>query len=138
MSHILYEIAFRLQLRDESDVAAARHRSRELTQGQGQALSKVEALATAVSEVTRNVIEHADDGEVLLGIVRDGHRTGVIVIVRDSGPGISNIDDAMQDGFSTRTGLGLGLPGARRLVDDFELRSAASEGTTVTLRQWAP
>ena len=93
-------------------------------------------MATAVSEVVRNVIVHALGGEILLGKLQDGDLVGVVVITSDTGPGIPNPADAMTDGFSTGTGLGLGLPSARRLVDEFELCSIVGEGTTVTLKQW--
>jgi serine/threonine-protein kinase RsbT len=93
-------------------------------------------LATALTEIARNVIVHAGTGEVLLGIARAEGRVGVVAIVRDSGAGIPNIDEALQDGHSTGQGLGLGLPSARRLVDDFHVHSVVADGTTVTLRQW--
>lgn len=130
------QILFRLPLRVDSDVAQARVRVRQLCTGRGFPSSEVEALVTATSEVTRNVIVHAGEGEVLLGTVVTEGRTGVVVITRDSGPGIPDIDQAMRDGFSTGGGLGFGLPSARRLVTDFELRSVVAEGTTVTLTLW--
>jgi serine/threonine-protein kinase RsbT len=126
----------RLSLRDESDVAAARRDARVLAHRYGLPLSSVEALATAVSEVARNVIVHARSGEIMLGIVKGAERVGIVAVARDEGPGISDIEDAMRDGYSTGVGLGLGLPGARRLVDEFELRSAPGQGTTVSLIKW--
>jgi anti-sigma regulatory factor (Ser/Thr protein kinase) len=130
-------IVFRLPIRDDSDVAQARSCVRELCARLEFPPAAVEALATAASEVARNTIVHAHDGEVLLGTARDEPRTGVVIIVRDAGPGISNIDDALRDGYSTGDGLGLGLPSARRLVDEFELHSALGEGTTVTMTMWS-
>jgi len=138
MSEPTQQMVFRLWLRDESDVAVARGRARELAYAQGFPSSAVEALATAVSEVARNVIVHAGNGEMLLGIEQNAGRVGIIAITRDDGPGISNIDEAMRDGHTTGDGLGLGLPSARRLVDDFELRSALGQGTTVSLKKWLP
>jgi serine/threonine-protein kinase RsbT len=129
-------IVFRLPLRHESDVAHARRHLRELATAQGFRSNSVEALATATSEVARNVIVHAGDGEILIGTVREAARLGIVVIARDKGPGISNIDEAMRDGYSTGSGLGLGLPSARRLVHEFELQSVVAEGTTVTLTVW--
>jgi serine/threonine-protein kinase RsbT len=108
----MQNIAYRLILADESDVGVARRRARELGEQQGLLANAVEALATAVSEIARNVIVHA-------------------------GRGIPSLEDAMRDGYSTGNGLGLGLPGAQRLVDEFEIRSIVGEGTTVTLRKWA-
>ncbi len=133
----MQEIACHLILADESDVGVARRRARELGDEQGLLANSVEALATAVSEIARNVIVHAGRGELLLGVVRDGRRVGVVAVARDEGPGIPNVEDAMRDGYSTGNGLGLGLPSARRLVDEFEIRSAVGQGTTVTLRKWA-
>lgn len=136
MSEQNAQIVLWLPLRDESDIAAARFRTRALCQKLGLGLNAVEALATAVTEVARNVIVHARSGEVLLGTLQDGDLLGVVVIAKDKGPGIVNLADALTDGFSTGTGLGLGLPGARRLVDEFELCSVIGEGTIVTLKQW--
>jgi len=138
MSEATQQIVFRLYLRDSSDVVVARGRVRELAYAQGFPSNAVEALATAVSEVARNVIVHAGNGEMLLGIEKNSGRIGIVAIVRDDGPGISNIDEAMRDGHTTGDGLGLGLPSARRLVDDFELRSAVNQGTTVSLKKWMP
>jgi len=138
MSEHTQQLVFRVYLRDSSDVAVARGRVRELAYAQGFPANAVEALATAVSEVARNVIVHAGSGEMLLGIEKNANRIGIVAIARDDGPGISNIDEAMRDGHTTGDGLGLGLPSARRLVDDFELRSVVNQGTTVTLKKWLP
>jgi serine/threonine-protein kinase RsbT len=130
-----------MTLRDESDIVVARRHVREL--GERQRLSRVavEALATAVTEIARNVIVHAQSGEVRLRgecAVRGGAERGlVVVVVRDGGPGIPDIEAAMVDGFSTGLGLGFGLSGARRMVDSFEIASAVGQGTTITLEKWA-
>ena len=129
-------IVFRLPLRVDSDVANARARVRQLCSDQGFSTSETEALATATSEVARNVIVHAGEGELLIGRVSSAARAGVIVMALDHGPGIADIELAMRDGYSTGTGLGLGLPSARRLVPDFVLESVVGEGTTVTLTLW--
>lgn len=133
----MQQIVFRQLLRDESDVAAARRKAREVAQRQGLSAGAVEGFTTAVSEITHNVLDHAGGGELLLGTLLDSQRAGVIAVARDNGPGIANLEDAMRDGYSSHAGLGLGLPSARRLVDDFELRSVVGEGTTVTLKKWA-
>jgi serine/threonine-protein kinase RsbT len=130
-------VVFRLPLRGDSDVAQARLRVRELCARYGFAVSVSEALATATSEITRNVIVHAREGEVLLGTMTDGQRTGVFVTARDEGPGLPDVELAMRDGYSTGAGLGLGLPSARRLVDEFTIQSVPNEGTTVTLIKWS-
>ena len=131
------QILFRVLMRDESDVAQARLRVRDLAAGRGLPASAVEALATATSELARNVLVHESGGEISLGTIRRAGREGLVVIVRDSGPGIADIEQAMRDGFSTGTGLGLGLPSARRLVHEFEIQSLVSEGTTVMLTMWS-
>lgn len=120
----------------ESDIAIARQSARAFASNQGLAQVAVEALATAVTEVARNIVVHAWSGEIVLQPARDGKRTGIEVIARDDGPGIADIERALSDGFSTAHGLGLGLPGARRLVDEFELVSIVGQGTTVRLKKW--
>ena len=84
-------------------------------------------LATAISEVARNITTYAGEGEVALRVLEDGGRAGIEVVASDEGPGIADVELAMQDGYTTGNGLGLGLPGARRLVDEFELRTALGE-----------
>ena len=138
MLNAIEKLVFQLQLRDEWDVPVARRRARELAETHGLPLSAAEALVTAVSEVARNAVVHAGGGELLLGTRERDGRMAIVAIARDTGPGISNVEDAMRDGYSTGTGLGLGLPSARRLVDEFELRSTIGEGTTVCLQKWAP
>jgi serine/threonine-protein kinase RsbT len=132
----------RLTLRDESDVAAARRHVRELGARYGLSNLSIEALATAVTEIARNVIVHAQAGELRLRGVRFGPgeaaRSGLIVVISDHGPGIADVEAAMADGFSTGSGLGCGLSGARRMVDAFELTSVVGQGTTITLEKWAP
>ena len=124
-------------IRDEPDLAIARNTARELGGRAGFEWSALEALATAVSEIARNILEHARAGEIELApLERDGLR-GVQAIARDSGPGIADPRRAMEDGYSTSGGLGFGLPGARRLVDEFELVSEVGRGTKVTMRKWA-
>lgn len=136
MSERMQQLVFRVCLRDPSDVAVARTKTRTLGYAEGLLPGAVEALAIAVSEVARNVIVHAGGGEILLGIERNAGRIAIFAIARDEGPGISNIGEAMRDGHTTGDGLGLGLPSARRLVDDFELSSVVGQGTTVSLKKW--
>lgn len=136
MSERMQQLVFRVCLRDPSDVTVARSKTRELGYAEGLLPSGVEALALAVSEVARNVIVHAGEGELLLGIERNAERIAIFAIARDEGPGIADIAEAMRDGHTTGNGLGLGLPSARRLVDDFELCSALGHGTTVSLKKW--
>jgi len=126
-----------ISIRREVDVVTARIQVRELAAQSGLSAVAAEALATATSELAANIIQHATAGEILLGTLRDADRRGVVVVARDRGPGVSDVDLAMQDGYSSAKGLGLGLSSARRLVDEFELITAASRGTTVILKKWS-
>ncbi len=93
-------------------------------------------IATAISEITRNIVEYAKCGELCLSIAQQGDKRGIVVIATDKGPGIPNIKLAMQDGYSTGHSLGLGLPGAKRLMDEFEIVSEVGKGTKVTMKKW--
>jgi serine/threonine-protein kinase RsbT len=128
----------RVPVREEADVAIARTRARDLARREGFPEGRVGALATAVTEVARNIIVHAGTGDVLLAVVEERGRRGILVVARDAAHGIPDVELAMRDGYSTRGGgLGLGLPSARRLMDEFTLVSAVGEGTTVTMKKWA-
>jgi serine/threonine-protein kinase RsbT len=129
---------FHLRLNDESDVPLACQRAREAGRGLGLTATEIEALATAVSEIARNVVVHAVRGEVRLEVAGGEERPALVITIRDDGPGIAHIDRAMQDGYSTGPGLGLGLPGARSLVDELDISSRPGVGTTVTLKKWLP
>lgn len=120
----------------DGDIVEARRKGRELAQTIGFAGSDLTIIATAISEIARNIVVYADRGEVSLSVADNGGRRGIVVVARDEGPGIADIERAMRDGYSTGKSLGLGLPGARRLMDDFEIVSAVGEGTTVTMRKW--
>ena len=127
----------RIAIESDSDVVVARQRARELAGDLDLSSTDQTLLATAISEVARNITTYATRGEVLLSIVRDARgRRGVRVIARDDGPGIDDLERALTDGYTTGGGLGLGLPGARRLVDDFDIQSELNQGTTVTLVMW--
>jgi serine/threonine-protein kinase RsbT len=93
-------------------------------------------IATAISEIARNIVMFAKRGELTVSVVTENGRTGVTVLARDIGPGIPDVARAVQDGYSTYGGLGLGLPGARRLMDEFEIISEVGKGTTVTMTKW--
>jgi len=128
----------RIAIESDADVVTARQRARELAADLELSSTDQTLLATAISEVARNITTYAKRGEVRLRIVRDGDgRSGIEVVAADQGPGIPDIERALQDGYTTGGGLGLGLPGARRLVDEFDIQSAPSAGTTVTLVKWA-
>jgi serine/threonine-protein kinase RsbT len=93
-------------------------------------------VATAISELARNIVRYAVRGEIILRLVQNDGKKGIEVVANDDGPGIPDVGLAMQDGYSTSGGLGLGLPGTRRLMDDFEITSDFGKGTTVTVRRW--
>jgi serine/threonine-protein kinase RsbT len=121
----------------DSDVGIARIRTQRLAIDQGFTEVEAVALATAISELARNVLVHAGGGEVALSVLAEANRRGIVAVVRDQGPGIADTGRAMQDGYSTIGTLGLGLPSARRLVDELHVLSAPGAGTTVTAKKWA-
>jgi serine/threonine-protein kinase RsbT len=122
----------------DSDVVAAREKGRELSARLGFSSIDLTLIVTAISEVARNILLYAREGDIVLRLDNnDGHR-GIVVEARDEGPGIPDLDLAMRDSYSTGNGLGLGLPGARRLMDEFEIQSELSKGTTVVMKKWAP
>jgi serine/threonine-protein kinase RsbT len=128
---------FRVAITTDADVVTARQRARSMGGDLGFTSTDLTLLATAISEVARNITAYAGEGVVVLRVIRGANgREGIEVIAQDEGPGIANVELALQDGFTTGGGLGLGLPGARRLVDEFELQTAPGEGTTVRLVKW--
>lgn len=126
----------RVAIRSDRDIVVARQEGRALAERLGFTGTDLVAIATAISEIARNIIQYAGEGEVVLSEVRKEGRSGILIVARDQGPGIANLELAMQDGYSTSGGLGLGLSGARRLVDEFEIVSEPGKGTTVTMRKW--
>ena len=123
-------------IRSDLDIVAARLAGRTLAQEVGFSGSDLIVVATAISELARNIVLYARHGEIHLGAIEKGGLNGIEVIARDRGPGIADVEQAMQDGFTTSHGLGLGLPGTRRLMDEFDLQTTKGQGTTVTCRKW--
>lgn len=123
-------------MRSDADVVIARQRGREIASLLGFSASDLALIATAISELARNIVLYAGSGEIEIGHAEQTERRGIEIVARDQGPGIRNIPQAMRDGFSTSGGLGLGLPGVKRLMDDFEIHSRPGRGTTVTVRRW--
>jgi anti-sigma regulatory factor (Ser/Thr protein kinase) len=117
-------------------VVAARRRGRELAAGAGFSATELTIIATAISEIARNIVMFASHGEVVISLVGEDSRQGVSVVARDVGPGIADLERALQDGYSGYGGMGLGLPGSRRLMDEFEITSEVGKGTTVTMTKW--
>ncbi len=126
-----------LPVRSDVDLMAVREAARTAAADAGFSLVNQTKLVTAVSELARNAVVHGGGGEVRVEPVRQGARRGVRLIVSDQGPGITDIAEALTDGHTTGHGLGLGLGGARRLVDDFSIESTPGQGTTVTISMWA-
>jgi serine/threonine-protein kinase RsbT len=123
-------------VRHQSDVAMVRKQAREIGRIIGLREPSIEALATAVSEIARNIVVHAGSGEVAIRVEDSKDGRAIVAVARDQGPGIEDIPRAMQDGYSSAGSLGMGLPSARRLVDEFEMVSGPGKGTTVTLTIW--
>jgi len=126
----------KIQIEREIDIIAARQAGRQMAGQLGFSATDQTLIATAISEVARNILIYAQRGEIQLEQIADGTRTGIQVVAADEGPGIENTDLALRDGYSTKNSLGLGLPGARRLMDDFTLASELGHGTRVTMKKW--
>lgn len=120
----------------DDDVIRFRHMVRQAAQATGMRLIDQTKLVTAASELARNALEHGGGGQGEIALTADMGHTGVRLIVEDDGPGIADIDRALTDGFTGAGGMGLGLPGARRLVDRFEVWSEVGVGTCVTAEKW--
>jgi serine/threonine-protein kinase RsbT len=123
-------------LRTQEDVVLLRHRVREHAVGLSFSLLDQTKIVTAASELGRNAVTYGGGGEAVIEAARNGTRVGLVLTVTDHGAGIANVEDAMRPGFSTGTGLGLGLSGTRRLVDEFDLRSTVGQGTIVRICRW--
>jgi serine/threonine-protein kinase RsbT len=126
----------RIPIGSDADVVTARKRGRELAAEAGFSATELTIIATAISEIARNIVMFADRGEIVVSLVGENSRQGVTVVARDSGPGIPDLEQALQDGYSGYGGMGLGLPGSRRLMDEFEISTEVDKGTTVTMTKW--
>ena len=126
----------RVAIEREADIVLARQAGRQLAAALGFSTTDQTLIATAISEVARNIVVYAQHGEIVLEETSEPGRVGLVVVARDNGPGIDNKELALRDGYSTKNSLGLGLPGARRLMDDFILDSEVGRGTTVTMTKW--
>jgi len=121
-----------------ADIVIARQNGRALAKELGFGGSDLTLIATAISEVARNIVEHARCGEIIMAPSHRGHQHGISIVARDRGPGIPDVQQAMQYGYSTCRGLGAGLPGAKWLMDEFNIDSTVGQGTTVTMKKWGP
>ncbi len=128
--------ALRIVIESDGDLLEARQRARALAFELGFSLTAVVGIVTALSEMARNMLQYAGRGDLTLEAIRDGDRRGLQMTAHDDGPGILDLNRAMMDGYSTSGGLGMGLPGIKRLMDGFEVRTEPRKGTTVTARKW--
>jgi serine/threonine-protein kinase RsbT len=126
----------RISINSDADLVTARAEGRAMAERLGFPRPDPTLIATAISEVARNIVVHVGGGEIVLRPFQESDRYGLVVIASDEGPGIRDVEAALRDEYSGRGGLGLGLPGARRLMDDFEVTSDADIGTTVTMKKW--
>ncbi|MBC8342731.1 MAG: anti-sigma regulatory factor [Bacteroidetes bacterium] len=123
-------------IESENDVIGARHFIRDLVKEKGFGLIDQTRLTTITSELVRNIVLYAGKGQVLAYDVMNGSTNGIKIEFKDSGPGIQDIEQAMQDGYTTKGGLGAGLPGSKRLSDEFYIESESGKGTKITVIKW--
>lgn len=125
-----------VRIASDEDMLPARAHGRALALELGFSRTDATLIATAISEIARNIVVHVGKGELTMKPVQEERRYGLMVTATDSGPGIADLEAALEHGHASRGGLGLGLPGARRLMDDFDVRSERGTGTTITMTKW--
>ena len=125
-----------IPIKTVADIVTARQRGRELAVGVGFSETEATLIATIISELARNIVLYAQSGEITLENSNSEHRSGITIVSRDAGPGIPDVQRALVGGYSTSGGLGLGLCGVRRMVDEFTINSDVGKGTTVTAKKW--
>jgi serine/threonine-protein kinase RsbT len=126
----------RVAINSDQDIVTARQKGRALAIELGFSTGDATLIATSISELARNIVSYARKGEISLNQVQASSRQGILIVASDDGPGIRDIRQAMRDGFSTSGSLGLGLPGVRRLMDEFEIASEPGRGTIVQVKKW--
>jgi serine/threonine-protein kinase RsbT len=126
----------RVEINSDQDIVIARQKGRVLASELGFSSGDATLIATAISELARNIVSYARSGEIRLKGIHGSSRVGILVVAADDGPGIIDIRQALRDGFSTSGSLGLGLPGVRRLMDEFEINSQLGKGTMVAVKKW--
>lgn len=131
-----YEKEVRVPVSTDMDLVTARREGRVMAEQLGLSATEATLVATAISELARNIVNYARRGEIHVSVISSGGRRGIAVVARDQGPGIADIKLAMQPGYSTSNGLGLGLPGVRRIMDDFDIASEPGRGTTIAVTKW--
>jgi serine/threonine-protein kinase RsbT len=125
-----------IPINSDKDVVLARQQGRSFALQLGFSASEVTLIAMAISELSRNIVLYAGNGIVTLKSVHGSSRVGLMIVAADTGPGITDVTRAMRDGYSSSGGLGLGLPGVRRLMDEFDISSDPGRGTTVMGKKW--
>ena len=125
-----------IPIKTESDIVTARRTVRDAATQAGFAATDVTRIVTAASELARNIFKYAGEGVMRWTSIGGANRVGIELLFIDQGPGIADVNLAMEGGYSTGGGLGLGLPGAKRLADELEIQTAVGKGTSVTLRKW--
>jgi serine/threonine-protein kinase RsbT len=125
-----------ISISSDKDIVLARQQGRSLALQLGFSISEATLIAMAISELSRNIVLYAGTGSVTLKCIQGSSRVGLMIVAADAGPGIADMTQAMRDGFSSSGGLGLGLPGVRRLMDEFDISSNLGRGTTVTGKKW--
>jgi len=126
----------RVALQSIGDLVLARREGRQMAEQLGFSASEATLVATAISELARNIVNYAGQGEIILRPVSDARRRGINVVAQDEGPGIADTDLALKVGFSTGGGLGLGLPGVMRIMDEFSISSEPGRRTLVSVTKW--
>jgi serine/threonine-protein kinase RsbT len=120
----------------DADIVVARRTGRQLAKEAGFGTAELTTIATAISEVARNITGYAGHGEITITLIERGEQRGIEVTAADEGPGIADVERALEDGYSTSRGMGLGLPGVRRLMDELVVDSTVGVGTTIVMRKW--
>ncbi len=128
----------RVVINSDLDIVAARVEGRNLARQMGFGIIDQARIATAISELARNVVLYANSGQIILNRIEHNEKEGLQIICEDQGPGIKDLELVMQNGYSTTQGLGMGLPGTKRLMDEFEIESEVGSGTTVVACKWLP
>jgi serine/threonine-protein kinase RsbT len=136
MSDIVIAEATRVAIDSDRAIVEARQQGRQLALKLGFSSGSATLLATAISELARNILQYAGQGEIVMQLLDRGRDQGLMVLARDRGPGIADLSMAMEDGYSTSGRLGLGLPGVRRLMDEFQIESGVGTGTHVRVVKW--
>lgn len=127
---------FEIHIKDEKDIVSARQRAREAAKNMNFSITDQTRIITAVSELSRNIYVYASTGSVIIEDASSDTKRGIMITFEDEGPGIPDINKAMEEGFTTGKGMGLGLPGSKRLMDDFSITSQPDKGTKIIIKKW--